>query len=45
MAEQKYIIDNAELMAEWNREKNTELSFDPNLLTVGSGKKVWWKAK
>ena len=43
MAEKKYIIDNAELMAEWNWEKNTELSFDPNLLTVGSGKKVWWK--
>ena len=43
MAEKKYIIDNAELMAEWNWEKNAELSFDPNLLTVGSGKKVWWK--
>lgn len=43
MAEKKYVIDNAELMAEWNWEKNTELSFDPNLLTVGSGKKVWWK--
>ena len=43
MAEKKYIIDNAELMAEWKWEKNTELSFDPNLLTVGSGKKVWWK--
>ena len=43
MAEKKYVIDNAELMAEWNWEKNNELGFDPKLLTVGSGKKVWWK--
>ena len=43
MAEKKYVIDNAELMAEWNWEKNSELKFDPKLLTVGSGKKVWWK--
>ena len=43
MAEKKYIIDNAELMAEWNWEKNIEFDFDPKLLTVGSGKKVWWK--
>ena len=43
MAEKKYVIDNAELMAEWNWEKNSELKFDPNLLTAGSGKKVWWK--
>ncbi len=41
MAEKKYVIDNAELMAEWNWEKNTE--FDPNQLTHGSHKKVWWK--
>ena len=43
MAEKKYIIDNAKLMAEWNWEKNIEFDFDPKLLTVGSGKKVWWK--
>ena len=43
MAEKKYIIDNAELMAEWNWEKNIELGFDPETLTLGSGKKVWWK--
>ena len=41
MAEKKYIIDNAELMAEWNWEQNTES--DPNQLTYGSHKKVWWK--
>ena len=43
MAEKKYIIDNAELMAEWNWEKNNELGFDPKTLTLGSHKKVFWK--
>ena len=43
MAEKKYIIDNAELMAEWNWEKNNELGFDPETLTLGSHKNVWWK--
>ena len=42
MAEKKYLIDNAELMAEWNWEKNNELGFDPETLTLGSGQKVWW---
>ena len=45
MAEKKYIIDNAELMAEWNWEKNNELGFDPKTLTLGSGQKVWWKCQ
>ena len=39
MAEKKYIIDNAELMAEWNWEKNNELGFDPHVLTHGSNVK------
>ena len=43
MAEKKYVIDNAELMAEWNWEKNTELNFDPKTLTLGSHTKAWWK--
>ena len=42
MAEKKYIIDNAELMAEWDWEKNNELGFNPNEITSHSGKKVWW---
>lgn len=42
MAEKKYVIDNAELMAEWNWEKNDKLGFDPKILTLGSDKKVWW---
>ena len=42
MTEKKYIIDNSELMAEWDWEKNNELKFDPNTLTLGSNKKAWW---
>lgn len=34
------LIDNKELMKEWNFEKNTEL--DPTKLKIGSGKKAWW---
>ena len=41
--EKRYVSDSAQLLAEWNWEKNLELKFDPRLLTVGSGKKVWWK--
>ncbi len=43
MAEKKYVIDNAELMAEWNWERNTD--FDPSQLTLGSNKKAWWKCQ
>ena len=43
MAEKKYIIDNAELMAEWNWERNSD--FDPSQLTLGSHKKAWWKCQ
>ncbi|MBQ2237358.1 MAG: hypothetical protein II317_04565 [Clostridia bacterium] len=43
MAEKKYVIDNAELMAEWNWEKNNELKLGPKTLTIGNNKKAWWK--
>ena len=43
MAEKKYIIDNAELMAEWNWERNKDIT--PSQLTLGSSKKVWWKCE
>ncbi len=43
MAEKKYVIDNAELMVEWDWKKNNELGFEPGLLTLGSNKKVWWR--
>ncbi len=39
--EKRYVSDDARLMAEWNWEKNTDIS--PTQLTVGSHKKVWWK--
>ena len=38
--EKEFVIDNAELMAEWNWEKNNELSFDPKTLTLGNNKKL-----
>ena len=41
--EKQYVIDNAQLMAEWDWNKNNELKFDPYVLTVGSEKKAWWK--
>ena len=41
--EKRYVSDNAQLMAEWNWEKNNELGFYPKVLTLGSNKKVWWK--
>ena len=43
--EKKYVSDNAQLMAEWDWEKNNELGFDPTKLTCGSRKQVWWKCK
>jgi len=38
-----YLKDNLKLMSEWDFEKNTELGFDPNLITSGSHKKIWWR--
>lgn len=34
---------NHNLLAEWDYEKNNELGIDPNNVTRGSSKKVWWK--
>ena len=45
MAEKKYIIDNVELMAEWDWEKNNALGFNPKILTQGCHTKVWWICK
>ena len=41
--EKRYVSDNAQLMAEWNWEKNTELGYDPQKTVCGSGVKAWWK--
>lgn len=34
--------DNAQLMKEWDWEKNTELGLDPNKLLFGSNKRAYW---
>ena len=43
--EKQYVSDNARLMAVWNWEKNNAFKFDPQMLTVGSSKKVWWRCE
>lgn len=48
MAEKKeniMIIDNMNLMAEWDEEKNNSAGLFPYELTIGSNKKVWWMCK
>lgn len=41
----KDFVINSELINEWDWEKNNELGLYPDKLTLGSGKKVWWKCK
>lgn len=44
MAEKKekhYVIENAQLMAEWNWERNIDIT--PSQVTLGSHKKARWK--
>ena len=43
MTEKKQVIDNPQLMTEWDWKKNNELGLDPNVLTCGSDKKAFWK--
>ena len=43
MKSKTYLIDNKELMSEWDYEKNIDL--DPKILTPGSNKKAWWVCK
>lgn len=43
MIESNRLIDNVELMKEWDYEKNIELM--PEFLSLGSHKKAWWKCK
>ena len=40
--EKQYVSDNAQLVAEWDWEKNNKIGLDPYQLTYGSGKKAWW---
>lgn len=37
------VSNNSALMIQWDYDKNNILGFDPNVLTCGSHKKVWWK--
>ena len=39
--EKRYVNDNAQLMAEWDWEKN--MSFDSTQFTIGSHQIIWWK--
>ena len=41
--EKQYVSDNAQLMAEWDWDKN--MVFDPYSMALGSGKKVSWICK
>lgn len=43
--EKRYVSDNAQLMSEWNWEKNNVLNFNPKTLTLGNNKQVWWKCQ
>ena len=48
MAENKekhYVSDNAQLMTEWDWEKNNELGYNPNQMLRYSNKRVWWKCQ
>lgn len=38
----KYVVDDAQLMAEWDWEKNDKLGLDPNRIALNSHKKAWW---
>lgn len=45
MAEKKYIIDNADLMQEWDWEQNSRHNIDPYGKTSGMNIGVWWICK
>lgn len=40
-----YIINCAQLISEWDYDKNNKLNLFPDKLTVHSNKKAWWKCK
>ena len=43
MKQKSYIIDNKELMSEWDWDANADL--DPNTVTYGSHVQPWWYTK
>lgn len=34
-----------ELIAEWNYEKNDKEGINPDMISVGSSRRVWWRCK
>ena len=42
---QQFIIDNSQLLAEWDREKNDLIHMYPETTALHSNKKVWWKCE
>ena len=40
--EKKYVSDNAQLMQEWDWEKNNTIDLNPYKLTIGSHKHAFW---
>jgi len=40
--EKQYVGDNAQLMSEWDFDKNSLLGYEPQTITYGSAIKVWW---
>lgn len=38
----KFVGNSAQLMSEWDLEKNSALGFSPNLISCGSHRNVWW---
>lgn len=43
--ENRYVSDNAQLMAEWDWEKNSEIGVEPQRLLQGSKKKLGGNAR
>ncbi len=41
--EKQYVIDNVQLMAEWNCERKDELGIEPRALTLNSHQIAWWR--
>lgn len=42
---QKHVVDDMDLIAEWDFEKNSMLGLDPAVLRCGSNKNAWWKCQ
>ena len=43
--EKQYVSDNAQLIAEWNWEKNRILGYEPHKILLCSSIKAWWECQ